>query len=218
MKNSDWDRMALRFSVYTLAVFAAMMALALATGGAGAQEPHEVFAAPAAYTQALLDCANNLRIVLFLDVLFMIGYGGALAMTARAFAANNPVMAWVAGLGAAGLIALDIREDVFMVISLDMAEAGVALEPARIAAQAGISGVKWLIAALSVVALSFVLPQETGLERVLVWSARLALPVGAGLFVTGAFDARVVGGVLILTGMGGGFTLLAVTAWLRQRR
>ena len=75
-----------------------------------------------------------------------------------------------------------------------------------------------MVAALTVASLSFVLPRGTVLELVLVWSARIALPLGAALFVTDAFGAREVGGLLILAGMGGGFVLLALTIWLRLRR
>jgi len=75
---------------------------------------------------------------------------------------------WVAGLGVAALVMLDIGENLTMIISLDMLNAGDQISPARIGWQAGISGAKWLVAALSVVALTFTLPQNTWLER--LWS------------------------------------------------
>ena len=40
----------------------------------------------------------------------------------------------------------------------------------------------------------------------------------AGLLVTGAFDLLLLGGLLILTGMGGGFVALPLITWLGQRR
>jgi len=123
---------------------------------------------------------------------------------------------WVAGLGVAALVMLDIGENLTMIISLDMLNAGDQISPARIGWQAGISGAKWLVAALSVVALTFTLPQNTWLERLLVWAARILLPLGTGLFVTGAFEERMLGGLLILAGMAGGFFLLTLTIWIRQ--
>ncbi|MCP5038863.1 MAG: hypothetical protein GY945_14825 [Rhodobacteraceae bacterium] len=218
MSGTGAEKLALQLFLYTLLVFAAMQVAAIITGGSGSQEVFEVFADPSSYSENLAQADGPLRLILLLDVFFMIGYGGALTMTAYANAPRNRVMAWVAGLGVAALVALDIGENLTMVISLDMLAAELELSPARIGWQVGISGAKWLVAALSVVALTFTLPQDTSVERLLVWAARILLPLGAGLFVTGAFEARMLGGMLILAGMAGGFFLLALTIWLRQRQ
>ncbi len=217
MTTQQAEKTALQIYLFTLAVFVLMQMLVVASGGTAAQEINEVFAPAATYGENLAAGGNLLRSVLLLDLFFMIGYGGALGMTAYANAGRNLVLAWVAGIGIALLVLLDVGENTIMVISLDMLAAGGEVSPARIGWQAGISSAKWLMAALSVVALTFTLPQNTGLERLLVWAARVLLPLGVGLFTTGAFDMREVGGLFILAGMVGGFSLLAITIRVRLR-
>ncbi|HHL21944.1 MAG TPA: hypothetical protein ENJ52_10525 [Aliiroseovarius sp.] len=212
------ERLALALFLYTLAVFALMQGFAIFSNGAGAQELHEFYAPPSAYTYSLTEAGGALRVVLLLDLFFMIGYGGALAMTAFANRGRNPVMAVAALVGIGGLVLLDLAENVTMVLSLDLAENGTVISAGRIIAQVEISSLKWLVAALAVVALTFTLPRDTMLEKLLIWAARVMLPLGTGLFVTGAFEARLLGALLILVGMAGGFALLALTIWLRQRR
>lgn len=216
MSKQQAEKQAFWFFLFALAVFALMQTLVFVTGGAASQEAFEIFAAPEIYTKNLAISESSLRIMLFLDVFFMIGYGGGLSLTAYANAPRNPVLGWAAGIGVAGLLIFDLFENLIMLHALDLVQVGGALDAAKIGWQVGISGMKWLIAAFTVVALTFVLPQNTLFERLLVWSARIALPVGTGLFVTGAFDARLLGGVFILAGMGGGFGLLCATIWQRR--
>lgn len=218
MKRNEYERLAFRFYLFTLAVFATMMGLGFVLGSGVSQELYETWRDPAGYAADLRENAGGVRAVLFLDLLFMLGYGGAIALTAAAHAGRNPVMAWAAGLGIAAVVGLDIAENLVMQLSLDLVEAGEALSPGRVAWQAGLSGTKWFTAALAVVALTLILPRETVLERVLIWSARVLMPLGAGLFVTDALGLRAFGGLGILGGMGGGLLLLAVTIWQRQSR
>lgn len=216
MAEDQAEKQAFWFFLFTLVVFSCMQALTFATGGAASQEIHEVYAPLNAYSQNLGQAGAPLRIMLFLDVFFMIGYAGGLAMTVYANIVRNPLMGWIAGAGIAGLVLLDVSENLIMLHLLDLVQANVGLENAQIGWQVGISGAKWFDAGFAVVALTFVLPQNTALERLLVWSARIALPIGAGLFVTGAFEARLLGGLFILAGMGGGFAMLALTIWQRR--
>jgi len=44
------------------------------------------------------------------------------------------------------------------------------------------------------------------------------MPVGAALFVSGALDQRLLGGLFILVGMGGRLGFLALVLFLRDRR
>jgi hypothetical protein len=170
-----------------------MMALNLWSRGAASQELFEIWREVTDYRVRLKEAGDGLRIMLFLDLLFLIGYGGAIGLSAAAHAGRNPVMAWVAGLGIALVVWLDIAENLVMLLSLELAEAGEALAPGRIAWQVGLSGAKWFSAAIAVVALTLLLPRDTGLERLLVWSARVLMPLGAGLFVTDAFGLREIG-------------------------
>lgn len=204
--------------VYTFAVFLVGQAIGIATGGAASQEPLEFFRPSAEYQAALQSAGDGLRIMLAVDLFFMIGYGAAISLTAALFFRVAPVMAWSAGIGILAVLAADLAENLTMLLSLDQIEAGGVLEPARIAWQAGISGLKWFLAAITLVALSLILPRETLLETTLVWLARITMPVGAALFVTGAFDQRLLGGMLILAGMGGGLAILALVLHLRTQR
>lgn len=212
------EQLALRFFLFTHVAFAAMIALGVLSGGAGAQELYETYQRPAVYAAFIGDAGPVLRLVLFFDFLFMIGYGGGIGLTAAVHAARAPVMAWVAGIGIAVVVALDLAENLMMLVSIDLVRSGEMLSAARIAWQAGLSGAKWVLAAMSVVALTVVLPRDTFWEKLLVWLAPVVVPVGVGLFVTGAFNQRGLGTVMLLTGMGGGFALLALTAWHRLNR
>lgn len=216
MTDTDTEGYAFRFFLFALAVFLMMQTLAIITGGAASQEVHEVFSAPEIYAQNLINGGGNLRIMLFLDLFFIIGYGGALTLTAYANRAGHLMMGWVAGLGFGLVMVLDLGENLLMLQLLQLAEFGETPSLGQITWQLGISGAKWLWTSIAVVALTFTLPQNTGLERLLVWSARIALPVGTGLFVTGAVNMQLLGGLLVLVGMVGGFILLALTIWQRR--
>lgn len=218
MHYSDRLKLATQLYVFSLLVFAAMQVVSISTGGQAAQEGFELFADPADYTARMVAAGNNLRLILLGDVFFMIGYGGAIGMTAYAYADRNPPAAWIAGLGILLVVGLDVLEDITLFLSLDMAQAGITISMERILAQANISAIKWLTSAMVLVVFTFTLPNETLLERLLIWSTRLLLPLGTGLFVTGAYDARLLGGLIILIAMVGGLALLAVTTGLRAQK
>jgi len=55
----------------------------------------------------------------------------------------------------------DLAENLTMLGSLDLAQSGIDLDPARITWQVGISGFKWFTAAFVLVALSLILPRDT---------------------------------------------------------
>jgi len=208
-------KLATQLYVYAVLVFAIMQLLAI---GGGAQEPFEIYADPADYTARMRAVSDSLRIVLFADLFFIIGFGAAIGITAWAYADTNRAAAWVAGLGIFLVMGLDLSEDISLLISLDRVDAGGELSESRILTQVQISSAKWLVSAVVVVALTFTLPQDSWLERLVVWATRLFFPIGAGLFVTGAFDASALGGLILLAAMGSGLGLLALTTGLRARR
>ena len=112
-----------------------------------------------------------------LDLFFMIGYSCSISRTAQLFSHRLPLMAWAAGIGILLVLMADLAENLTMLGSLDLAQSGIDLDPARI-----------------------------------------TMPVGAALFVSGALDQRLLGGLFILVGMGGGLGFPALVLFLRDRR
>ena len=218
MTQADTMRQTTRLYFYTLGIFAVMQVIAIVNGGVGAQEPFEVYHPASVYAPELASAGASLRLMLALDLLFMIGYGSAIGLTAWLFSDRFKVMGWLAGIGILSVVMADLIENLHMLMSLELVVAGQDLTEGRIVFQAFVSGLKWFLAALTLVALSFILPRDTILEKTLIWLARITMPVGAALFVTGALDLRLAGGVLILAGMGGGLGLLSIVMHLRCRQ
>ncbi|PHQ94709.1 MAG: hypothetical protein COB40_11705 [Marinosulfonomonas sp.] len=210
-------RLVTRLYLVTLVIFGAQQVVSFLSGGVS-QEIFEIFADPADYSARMAAAGDSLRIILLLDMFFIIGFFTSIGMTALTHADINRAAAWIAGLGIILVAGLDLFENIHLFLSIDMVDAGQQVPAERILAQAQISAMKWLVAALVLVVFSFTLPSETALERFLIWSTRILMPLGTGLFVTGAFDARLLGGMTILIAMSGGLTLLALTSWLRLQR
>ncbi len=192
----------------------ALLVIAAATAMTGnppaGQEQFETIRDAAAYAGELAAAGPGLRRILFIDGLFMLAYTVAIGFTVMAFAPNNRPAAWLGGLGIVAVMLLDAYENATMAQSIDILQAGGTIGLDRIAYQAGISGMKWQSAAAALLAVSFVLPCETLVEKLLVWGVRVGLPVAVPIFIMGAFDARAFGGLLLLLSMSGGFVLLAL--------
>lgn len=191
-----------------LLVVAATMALT-GTPPAG-QEQFETVRDAAGYASELAAAGPGLRRILFIDGLFMLAYTVAIGFTVLAFAPNNRPAAWIGGIGIIAVMLLDAFENATMAQSADILAAGGTLTLDRIVFQASVSGMKWQSAAAALLAVSFVLPNETAIEKLLVWGVRLGLPVAVPIFIMGAFDARAPGGLMLLLSMSGGFVLLAL--------
>ncbi len=196
---------------------AAMLAANLAPYPAG-QEFFEVIRPAEVYSAALANADPALRTVLFFDALFALAYTGAICFAILGFARRNVPVAWFCGLGIVAVMVLDYRENTIMVQSLDIVAAGGELPLARIAAQASVSAIKWQGAAAVLFALSFLLPADTLIEKLLVWGTRLGLALAVPLFVLNAFGLRETGTLFILLSMAGGFVLLAVVTRSRAKR
>ncbi len=201
----------------TLVIFGAQQVASFLSGGVS-QEVFELFADPADYSTRMSLAGDSLRVILMLDLFFIIGFSTSIGMTALTHADINRAAAWIAGLGIILVAGLDLLENIHLFLSIDMVDGGQQIPAERILAQAQISAMKWMVAAFVLVVFSFTLPSETALEQFLIWSTRILMPLGTGLFVTGAFDARLLGGMIILAAMSGGLALLALTTWLRLQR
>ena len=201
---------ALFAALCSLALIVIMLAVSLAFDPIPSQERFEVYSDPAGYAEALKAMGAGLRAILFIDTLFLLSYTVAIGFVALVFVDNARPAAWVAGIGIILVMALDMFENATMVQSLEIAMLTDAIEPGRIALLTTISAMKWQLAAATLLAMSFVLPRESTVEKLLVWGTRIGLPVAAPLFVYNAFGLREIGGLLLLVTMAGGFALLAV--------
>lgn len=204
-------------SVISLVLIVIATVVALAVEPHAGQERFEIFSDAATYASGMLAAADRLRIVLYIDGLFMMSYTVAIGMAIMAFAQNNRAAALLSGVGIVAVFLLDAFENATMAQSLDLVAAGAALDQGRIGFQAMVSAMKWQTASLILFSTSFVLPYETLVEKLLVWGARIGLPLAVPLFVSDTFGLRTVAGPLMLLSMGGGFVLLALVARGRLR-
>ncbi len=211
----------LRYSaILSLAAFVLLMiALFIANTGPNpaSQEIFEYISSPASYTTALANAEPNLRIVLFVDAAFALTYTTAICFAAIGFAHRNPAFAWAVGLGIIVVMMLDHIENILMLQSMDIVALNGEITIERILSQVTVSSIKWYSSASVLFAVSFLLPADSLMEKMLVWGTRTGLAIATPLFVTNAFDMREMGGLLILISMAGGFVLLAWITWQRSR-
>jgi hypothetical protein len=217
MERRENLRLAAGLGILGLLLLVLAAALTALSGGTASQERFEVYADPAQYTAALKDAGGYLRMVLAADDVFILAYMGAIGFAAFGFRAGNPPAALVAALGVLVLGGLDFWENLTMGTSLDIALAGQTVDAARISYQAAISGAKWHVAAVTLVALTFAIPKERFFEILLVWATRLVFPAATALFVTGALGLRQAGLFAIYASMLSGFVLLTIVAFNRSR-
>ncbi len=196
------------------------LSLLLAASAAGAmafpvttQEQFEFIYDLQAYTRNLGAATPAIRFVLFFDSLFILAYIGAICFAIIGFSGRNLPVAWFCGLGMVLLMGLDYLENILIVISLDLAEAGETVSAQVMARQVLISSMKWHAAATVLFALSFLLPGRGLAGFLLVWGTRLGMAIAVPLFVINPLDMRALGSALILLSMAAGFVLLAVVAW-----
>jgi hypothetical protein len=96
--------------------------------------------------------------------------------------------------------------------SLGLAGAGLEINGERIALHAFISGMKLHVAAVALVAFSFILPKRRIVTFLMRWGSRTIMPIAAILFVTGAFGMRAEASLGVFVAIVGGFALLPVVA------
>lgn len=205
-------RSAAVFSVVALVLILSGAAVIIFSSGAGAQDPLETFSHPTQF-RSLLEAADPaLRYALFLDGLFAISYAGATCFAAIGFRDHCLPAAWASGLCILATMVLDIAENLLLLGSLDLAGAGLEIDGERIALHVFISGMKLHVAAVSLVAFSFVLPKRGIVTFLMRWGSRTIMPLAAILFVTGAFGMRAEASSAVFIAMVGGFVLLPIVA------
>ncbi|MFZ1815941.1 MAG: hypothetical protein WBO55_07905 [Rhizobiaceae bacterium] len=204
------------FSIAALAILVCAIVAGLGEPIAG-QEQFETLSDPAAYSALLAATGPRLRWVLYIDTLFALSYTAAVGFAALAYYGRNRAVALVSGVSIIIVMLLDFVENATMAHSLDLVglQGQVTLE--MIQHQATISAAKWHLAAATLFTVSFLLPDETLPEKLLVWGARLGLPFAVPAFLFDPSGLREMGGLLLLISMSGGLLLLAITAGARAR-
>lgn len=204
-------RVAIWLALATAFVLVAMVVVGVTTGAT--QERHEHFMAPDAYARALIDHAPGLRMLIALDIAFLVLYTAffvalAAVLRSRAFV----------GLALGAMIAtavLDIVEDHHIIAMLESAEHGVVPSATSIMYQAMESATKFSLSYLSLVLFGLAIPRTSKLGIALALFLVVGTLISAvlGYAVSPAMQPSVESGRWIgfLVGFG-----LAI-AWLRQQ-
>jgi len=213
MQKSDYFKQSAVLSVVALILLIANSVTGMTASPAANQEQFEFLYALESYTSNLVAAEPTIRLILFLDAVFILTYVGAICFAAIGFSSRNPPVAWFCGLGIIAVMGLDYWENILILTSLDLVQAGETINAQIISQQVLISSFKWQFSAVTLFALSFLLPGKRLVEMLLVWGTRLGLAIAVPLFVFNPFDLRVPGALLILASMAGGFLLLAIVTW-----
>jgi len=210
LKLSFW------LSLAALVFFLLVTSIVIINGGLGGQEPFEYFQNVKPYASALNAAGSPLRQVLFLDTIFILSYASAIGFAIIAFYERNQPVAWFAGLALIGLVILDNWENIILIQSLDLVNANANLTINTILHQVTVSSAKWLTACVLLFSLSFVLPNSSLVEKLLVWGTRVGMAIGVPLFIYNPFETRLIGTAIIGLSMSGGFVLLALVTRARR--
>jgi len=213
MQNSDYFKQSAVLSVVALVLLLAGVVVGSMAFPVTNQEQFEIIYALESYTRNLGAAEPAIRLILFLDAVFILAYVGAISFAVIGFANRNLPVAWFAGLAILAVMVLDNWENILIVSSLDLVKSGEVINAQIMAQQALISSFKWQLSAAALFALSFLLPGKRLAEFLLVWGTRLGLAIAAPLFVFNPFELRPIGSLLILASMSGGFILLAIVTW-----
>ena len=172
-------KLALYLAGCTAAVMVVMAVLGIATGAS--QELHEHFAQPEAYAMALVEHGGALRVMMGLDLAFIVLYTAFFAAEAAYLRERKQpaVLVWL-GFGAIVLTALlDFVEDHHILVMLDEAEVRVLPTVGAIAFQSVLSAVKFSCSFVGLVAIGLAIPRDT----------KLGLAFGMFLVVTTLISA-----------------------------
>lgn len=162
-------RLALVLAAGTGATLLAMVAVSAITGAT--QEAHEHYQLPADYTRELLAHPAGLRLLMGLDVAFLVLYTAFFGALAKYL---GRTIAWI-GFAAMAIVAvLDIVEDHHILSLLSLAEHGRPIDDASIAFQEALSSTKFSISYLSLFLFGISIPRTSRLG----WALCLFLTVG----------------------------------------
>lgn len=210
MNKAQSFRTAGVFSVLALTQMLLGSAVILWSSGRAAQDPLETFSEPATFNAILQAADPALRTALFLDGLFALSYAGAVIFAVIGFRDRCLPAAWASGLGILVTMVLDISENLLMMGSLGLVGAGQEITGERITLHVFISGMKLHLAAFSLIAFTFTLPERGLVTWLMRWGGRTIMPVAAIMFVTDAFGMSAEASLGVFFAMIGGFALQAI--------
>jgi len=205
------------FSVLALTLMLLGTAVILGSSGTAAQDPLETFSDPATFTAFLQAADPALRTALFLDGLFALSYAGAVGFGVVGFRDRCLPAAWASGLGIFLTMVLDVSENLLMMGSLGLAGAGQEITGDRIMLHVFVSGLKLHLAAFSLIAFTFTLPERGLVTWLMRWGGRTIMPIAAILFVTDAFGMSAKASLGVFVAMTGGFALQAILMFREAR-
>jgi|GEM_PF-6016671 len=177
------------------------------------QELFETIIDPGEYSKSMRDATPSLRLVLYLDALFIICFTCAIGFAILGFAKRNLPIAWFCGIAIIIVMLLDYWENFILAQSMDLLVLGNSISLERMLYQASVSSAKWQLAAVTLAAISFLLPDDSFPEKLLVWGTRLGLAIGVPVFILNPFELRETAVVLIALTMISGFVLLTLVTW-----
>jgi hypothetical protein len=211
-REMSMRKMSILLAGCTVGVLVLMVITGLITGAT--QEKHEHFMFPEAYAVSLLAEAKGLRILMGLDIAFLILYTAFFAsFTKYLRAIGRPFVTLAFGAMLATAI-LDIIEDHHILAMLESAEARVLPSASAIQFQAAESAVKFSMSFLALVLYGLAVPRTTrlGLALCLFLTVGTLISGVLGYAAPPDFQAKLESGRWIgfLIGLG-----LAI-AWLRS--
>ena len=205
-------RLALLLAAGSAIALLAMVAVSIVTGAT--QEAHEHYQPPVDYAATLLAHPGALRLLMGLDVAFLVLYTGFFAVLA-AYLRGRGQSTWLALGALVAVTLLDIIEDHHILGMLALAEHGRPIDDAAIVVQDTLSATKFSCSYLAFFLFGLAVPRTTRLGWVLAIFLTLGtlvtavVGVGAPPSFREAFDSGRWIGFL------GGFVLVAV--WLRRQ-
>jgi hypothetical protein len=180
----DTQRLAVRFSLASAILFAALVVMQIASGAS--QQFFEVVHPPADYARALVTHAVWLKVVIAVDDIFIGCYVGAAVLTVLALPRGAASFIVLAGGVLAGL--LDVEENHHLLALLRAAESGLPIGADDLIRRMDLSSAKFALGHLSFFFLAFIVPGRSGVARAArVLCGAIQLPLGiAGVVWDGA--------------------------------
>ena len=156
----------------TAATLAAMVIVSLVTGAT--QEQHEHYSPPMHYSLGLVEHAGGLRVLMGLDLVFLILYTSAFAALADYLIAIGRPFARLALMFMIATAVLDVIEDHQILTALDLAEDQKLVSESWIATQQILSSTKFAMSYLGTFLFGLAIPRTTRIG----WVASLFFVVG----------------------------------------
>jgi hypothetical protein len=176
-----------------LAGLLALVLFVLEVTAQGSQSLFQINRPSAEFSALLLTRGASLRADLGIDFIFLCAYAAfflSLCVVLKTWARDTPTSAETAvfiNIATASLLitaCLDAIENAHLLAMLSMAEQGQPIDQGEIAGQMIESMAKFMFSYFGLFVLSFALPQDTAIEKLVVLSLRwVQLPIGVGIFV-----------------------------------